>query len=166
MSALKALQTWDKPVRSPKIFLSVVIIGISLSLYLIYFHYEARAGLPSWCNLNDKINCTNTILSSYSEIGGMPLGVLGVVWFFISGLLYQNKLKFSGTGTNLPFYLFIWAGIGVVFAGYLVYIELFAVGSICLLCTAAHVTGITIFVLSYLAVRGNLSKYMRNIFYK
>jgi uncharacterized membrane protein len=154
-------------MRFPKIFLACVIIGISLSSYLIYFHYEARAGLPSWCNLNDKINCTNTVLSSYSEIGRMPLGAFGVVWFSISGLLYYNKLRFSkNTSANAPFYLFIWAGIGIASAAFLVYVEVFLVGSICLLCTATHATGVAIFVLSYLSVRGNLSRYVKNIFYE
>jgi uncharacterized membrane protein len=154
-------------MRFPKIFLAVVIIGISLSFYLIYFHYEARAGLPSWCNLNDKINCSNTILSSYAEIGGIPLGAFGVIWFSISGLLYYNKLSFfKNTSASSPFYLFIWAGIGVASAACLVYVEIFLVGSICLLCTATHITGVAIFVLSYLSVRGNLSKYVKNVFYE
>ncbi|MGB9002751.1 MAG: vitamin K epoxide reductase family protein [Nitrosotalea sp.] len=147
--------------------MALVIIGISLSLYLIYFHYESRAGLPSWCNLNDKINCTNTVLSSYSEIEKIPLGAFGVVWFSVSGLLYHNKLKFSkNASTNAPFYLFVWAGIGVASVAYLVYAELFLVGSVCLLCTATHAAGIAIFVLSYLSVRGNLSRYVKNIFYE
>ncbi|MGI0061348.1 MAG: vitamin K epoxide reductase family protein [Nitrosotalea sp.] len=150
-----------------KIFLAFVIIGISLSLYLIYFHYAAREGLPSWCNINDRINCTNTILSSYSEVGDAPLGVFGVIWFSVSGLLYHNKLGFSkNASVNAPFYLFIWAAIGVVSAAYLVYVEIFVVGSICLLCTATHATGVAIFVLSYLSVRGNLSKYVKNTFYE
>lgn len=154
-------------MRFPKIFLALVIIGISLSSYLIYFHYEARAGLPSWCNLNDKINCTNTILSSYSEIGKIPLGAFGVVWFSVSGLLYHNKLRFSkNASTNAPFYLFVWAGIGVASVVYLVYVEIFLVGSVCLLCTATHATGIAVFVLSYLSVRDNLSGHVKNIFYE
>ncbi|MGB6785594.1 MAG: vitamin K epoxide reductase family protein [Nitrosotalea sp.] len=154
-------------MRFPKIFLACVIIGISLSLYLIYFHYEARAGLPSWCNLSDKINCTNTVLSSYSEVEKIPLGAFGVVWFSVSGLLYHNKLRFSkDASANAPFYLFIWAGIGVASAACLVYVEFFLVGSVCLLCTATHATGIAIFVLSYLSVRGNLSKYVKNVFYE
>ncbi len=154
-------------MRVTKTFLALVIIGISLSSYLIYFHYEARAGLSSWCNLNDKINCTNTILSSYSEIEGIPLGVFGIIWFSVSGLLYNNKLKFSkNIGVNAPFYLFIWTGIGIASVAYLVYVELFVVDSICLLCTATHITGVSIFVLSYLSVRGNLSKYVRDAFYE
>jgi len=148
-----------------KIFLAFVIIGISLSSYLIYFHYEARAGMPSWCNLNEKINCTNTILSAYSEIKGIPLGVLGVVWFSISGILYQDKLRLV-KGNFAPFYLLVWTSIGIAAVGYLVYVELFLVGSICVLCTATHLTGIVIFAMSFVSVKGNLSKYMRNIFYE
>jgi len=148
-------------------FLGLVIIGICVSSYLIYYHYALRAGSEGWCNISNQINCKNVIESKYSEISGVPLAVLGLAWFSICGIFSYLKTKFSSTrfGTNIPFYLFVWSSIGLVSLVCLVLLEIFSVGSICLLCTTCHVLAVGIFAISYISLNKPLSVYLRDLFY-
>ena len=152
--------------KKPAIFLGLVIIGICISSYLIYYHYASKAGTEGWCNINDQINCKNVIQSKYSEIFGIPLAVFGLVWFCVSGMFHYFKESSTAIlGSNAPFYLFVWSVIGLVAVICLVFLEIFSVGSICLLCTTCHITTIGIFVISYTYLGKPLSKYVRDVFY-
>jgi len=147
-------------------FLGLVIIGICISSYLVYYHYASRAGAKGWCNINDQINCKNVIQSRYSEIFGVPLAAFGLVWFSVSGIFhYFRESSVAFLGPNAPFYLFVWSSIGVVSVIVLVFLEIFSVGSICLLCTACHIMAVGIFAISHTFLKKPLSDYVRDLFY-
>ena len=150
------------------IFFLLVGIGLSTSSYLIYYHYLAVAGAEGWCNINNQINCNKVILSKYSEILGMPLGVLGIIWFSVAGLLrYLGSVSyFKISGSIVSFYLFIWTSIGLSTVIGLLYLEIFAVGAICLFCTLCHILAAGIFIISYVSLKKPLGDYIRDAFYQ
>jgi uncharacterized membrane protein len=154
--------------RLSLIFFTLVAVGLSISSYLIYYHYAAKEGAEGWCNINSQINCNKVILSKYSEIFGVPLGALGMIWFSIAGVL-----RYFGTDSssrmlvsNAPFYLFIWSSLGVCTVIGLVYLEIFVVGAICPFCTFCHILATGIFIISYVSLKKPLVDYIRDTFYQ
>ncbi|MBI2545461.1 MAG: vitamin K epoxide reductase family protein [Candidatus Aenigmarchaeota archaeon] len=131
-----------------RIIFFLSLAGILLSSYMVYYHYSVRNNPSStWCNINSFINCDNILLSSYSEIAGIPLGVFGAIWFLINvGISFFVKDK------NI---LFIWCMIGLAFVLFLVSAELLVLHSICLLCTGVHILVTAIFITCLLYIRKN-----------
>ena len=154
--------------RLSLIFFLLVGVGLSISSYLIYYHYVAKEGAEGWCNINSQINCNKVILSKYSEISGVPLGALGIIWFLIAGLFryFETVASSRMRVSNVQFYLFIWSSIGMCAVMGLVYLEIFAVGAICPFCTFCHILATGIFIISYVSLKKPLSDYLRDVFYQ
>ena len=138
-----------------KILIAVLVAGLGLSLYLIYYHYELEAGQNGWCDLGGVVNCTNLILSEYSQIGGVPLGFFGSLWFVIALIIkLSDKISLipDSFKDNSKLFLVLWCVIGMSFVLYLVFVE-FLLKSIFILCTAVHIMVLFAFILAFLDLR-------------
>ncbi|MGI0046701.1 MAG: vitamin K epoxide reductase family protein [Nitrosotalea sp.] len=162
----------DKMNKLSLIFFVLVAVGLGVSSYLIYYHYSAKAGAEGWCNINSQINCNKVLLSKYSEIFGAPLGVLGMIWFSIAWLLrylgmassFRIGSSFRISGSNAPFYLFVWSCIGLCTVIGLIYLEIFIIGAICPFCTICHILAVGIFIISYVSLNKPLIDCVRDVF--
>ena len=115
------------------------IAGVILSTYLTIVSTQTQTA----CILNGLFSCDAVISSAYSKIMGIPVAVLGLVWFIVAtALCLTSFLK------PIPRLLLSWSIVGLLAIFPLVYTEIYLVGALCLLCTLAHVLGIIIFVLS------------------
>tara|TARA_B100001971_G_C18182794_1_gene533828 strand:+ start:989 stop:1321 length:333 start_codon:yes stop_codon:yes gene_type:complete len=96
------------------------------------------------CDFNALFSCDSVLSSSYSQFMGIPVAALGLLWFIIATILavasFKMKLK--------RIILLTWAIIGVSSIPLLVYAESL-VGAICLLCTLAHILGLTFLGLTF-----------------
>jgi uncharacterized membrane protein len=115
--------------------LVVALVGLALSAYLTLEHYTSPAVLA--CPEGVTINCAKVTSSPWSEILGIPVAVLGLVYFVGMTCLLTpaawrrprlDPLRVAG------------AGLGVLMALYLVWVELFRVDALCLWCTGVHLT--------------------------
>ncbi len=108
--------------------------GIVLSIYLIILTSSDSTS----CDFNALFSCSSVLSSTYSQILGIPIAALGLTWFTIATILSVTSFK-----RPIKRIIFlIWAIIGVLSIPFLVYAE-FQVGAICLLCTLAHILGLT-----------------------
>lgn len=149
------------------VLLLLVIAGIAVSVYTIYYHNELEAGSQGWCDITEELSCDVVLLSEYAEIAGVPLGYFGTMWFVVALLLlYLGMKRPKALGGNSLFYLFVWSVIGIGFIGYLVYVETFLVEAYCLICTIAHVIGVGILIASYLSLKKPIKYYIERIFYE
>jgi len=75
------------------LLLIILALGIIDSAYLTYVHFAPKA---LYCpSINAAIDCENVVTSSFSNVFGIPLAVLGLVWFCASMiflLLGYNKI--------------------------------------------------------------------------
>jgi len=117
-------------------------VGIPLSVYLI-----SPAGLPEFCEVGSYFSCERVIGSRYSDVLGVPVAALGAAWFTIALILSASALA----GAPLGRALLVWSVIGVSGALTLLYVEVFLIGSLCLLCTLAHALGAGVFTAALLA---------------
>lgn len=113
---------------------ALAVAGIGTSSYLTYSHYADRptecAGIGS---------CEKVQTSEYSDILGIPVALLGLLFFitFIAlcllQLLSRRRMEWA-----LPVAFSMTLG-GVAFVGYLTYVELFVIDAICPWCVATAI---------------------------
>jgi len=122
-------------------------VGLFVSAYLTYLSSMP----PTSCPLGSfsVFSCNEVIYSAYSKFYGISVALLGLGWFIIAfGLILLTKRDWHFIRAVMA-----WSLLGTVAVVAFIYTELFLIGSVCPLCTIAHVMGIAILVLSALGVR-------------
>jgi len=125
------------------------IAGLSVSAYLTYLSLMP----PTSCPVGDFafFSCDEVIWSVYSKLYGVSVALLGFGWFVVSlALIVLTRWNWHFIRGVL-----VWALLGTIGVGGFVYTEVFLIGSICPLCTIAHLAGIAIFALSVLGTRSH-----------
>jgi uncharacterized membrane protein len=130
------------PAWVPATSLGLSLVALAIASYLTYTHYTDPTALS--CPDSGIVNCTLVTTSSWSVVLGVPLAALGLVWAaVITGLTVPWAWRARAPwvdGARLAV-----SGAGAAMVLYLVYIELFRIGAICLWCTAMHVTAVCLF---------------------
>lgn len=128
---------WE-PVSS----LGLSLAAVAIASYLTIAHYTDPTALA--CPDTGIVNCALVTTSSWSVVLGVPLAVLGLVWAVVMTALTAPWAWRAGAawvdGARV-----VAAGAGAATVLYLVYVELFRIGAICLWCTAMHVTAVCLF---------------------
>jgi uncharacterized membrane protein len=133
---------WTSPRWASHSAVLLCLAGLGVSVYLTIAHYTASITLA--CPDTGTINCEKVTTSPQSVIVGIPVAVLGVV-FFASLLVLNVPAAWRRPSLFLRLSRLGLATGGVGFAVYLIYTELFTVHAICLWCTAAHVLAFLLF---------------------
>jgi uncharacterized membrane protein len=92
--------------------------------------------------------CHNVNFSPYSEIGGIPVSVFGIIaYLVIAGIiLLEPRLKIVQENGSLA--IFGISLTGVVFTAYLTWLEIYVIHAICPFCVASAVIISLIFILA------------------
>lgn len=130
-----------------RVVLYLSLAGMGLGTYLTVVTFVAVD--LSYCEPNPLLSCGTVIGSSYSRILGIPvalMGTLGYTGLFVVAYLapgarnvLRSRLALLGLGL---------AGVGIAFGTYLTYLELFVIGSVCLLCLTSFLLMVPILVLT------------------
>jgi uncharacterized membrane protein len=130
------------PVWAKVASLGLSLLAVGIGSYLTVTHYADPAALA--CPDTGIVNCTLVTTSSWSVVLGVPLAVLGLAWALVMAALSSPWAWRSRAGWVNGVRLGL-AGVGALMVLYLVYVELFRIGAICLWCTAIHVTAVCLF---------------------
>ena len=118
------------------------LTGLAVSAYLTYEHFTAGTTLA--CPDTGAINCVKVTTSEYSDVAGIPVAVLGLLYFVAMTVLCLPALWHASVswvhGARAAA-----AGAGVIFVLYLVWAELFRIDAICLWCTVVHAVTLVLF---------------------
>lgn len=136
------------PRWAPVTSLVICLLGLLDAAYLTFEHYTSSATLA--CSETGAINCLKVTTSSYASILGVPVAVLGLVFFVAMTALCLpavwrlpnlavHRLRLAG------------AAVGLVMVLYLVWVELFRLDAICLWCTGVHVLTFALFAVVVIA---------------
>jgi uncharacterized membrane protein len=123
------------------------VAGLLVSAYLAYLSFTP----PTSCPIGEYaiFSCNAVIYSQYSHFYGVSVALLGLGWFVVVlgliGLAWWDERFMWG--------VVVWSLLGAAGVAGLVYTEIFLLGSICPLCTIAHVTGLAVLALSIASVR-------------
>lgn len=127
-------------VRRSSLVLS--LIGLALSAYLTFEHFSAARTLA--CPDTGAVNCVKVTTSAYAKLFGVPVALLGLLFFSaVTALCLPPAWRSAGPWIG-------WLRLaavtsGVAFVLYLVWAEMFRVDAICLWCTVVHVTAVALF---------------------
>jgi uncharacterized membrane protein len=130
------------PAWVPITSLSLSLVALAIASYLTVTHYSDPTALA--CPDTGIVNCTLVTTSSWSVVLGVPLAVLGLAWAVVmTGLTVPWAWRAAAPWVDGAPLLVSGAGAAMVL--YLLYVELFRIGAICLWCTAMHVTAVCLF---------------------
>lgn len=124
--------------------IALALIGLIDSVYLIWIKIA-----------NDKIYCLPGIgdcwtvnTSSYSEILGIPVSVIGVFAYLTILLMVIFESRSNFLSTNGPILLFGLTLAGFLFSLYLTYIEIFVIFAICPFCVVSALAMTALWIVS------------------
>ena len=127
-----------------KIIMALSGLGLLFMGYLVYLHYKATDG--SLCNFGAGLSCEIVNKSIYSEVLGVPLSILGIVFFAtIFALAYKKSLPHSYRVIQM------FSVFSLVFGINLSLIEVRDLGTICPFCEASKVLMLVILALAWKA---------------
>jgi len=128
----------------PLTTLLLSIAGLGVATYLTITHYDTHVALV--CADNGIVNCEKVTTSPQSSIFGIPVAVLGLVFFFpMIALCLPVAWRSADRRIHLARLALSVAGVAMVL--YLVSAELFIIKAICLWCTSVHVITFILFVI-------------------
>ncbi len=133
--ALPYAGTWAIPI--------LALVGLGIAAYLAYVEIaqvEAICGPMGGCNLVQS--------SPYVRILGIPIAVLGVLYYLAIGALWAGQKSPSRRWANLSVLgLLGLTFIGVLFSIYLTCLEIFVVQAICTWCLGSAVAATILMLL-------------------
>lgn len=120
-------------------------------LWAAYVHHRLLVdpNYASACDINASVSCSDVLLSRYSSAYGIPVAILGAIWF--TGALVLLGASVFGRESlreNVPGYLFAFSTAGLAVVLYLVYISFAVLKVYCPLCLTADAAVIGLFIVS------------------
>jgi uncharacterized membrane protein len=128
---------------------ALALAGLGVSIYLTIAHFT-ESTLLGCSEVKGLVDCTKVTTSPQSYVFGIPVAVLGLAFFlFAAAIMSPWAWRAARREVHLVRIASLVVGIGFVL--YLLYAELFIIGSICLYCTSVHVITFLLFVLTMFA---------------
>jgi uncharacterized membrane protein len=126
--------------------LVLAIGGLGVSIYETWAHYNGSHLLA--CNGNGAENCTAVITSPQSMVFGViPVAILGLAFYvFVVAIMSPWAWRTQRREVHLLRLASMTVGMGFVM--YLIYAELYQIGSWCLYCTIVHIITFLLFCIT------------------
>jgi uncharacterized membrane protein len=125
--------------------LVLALAGLAVAGYLTIAHFTSSSILA--CSSSGLVNCELVTTSAQSKFLGIPVALLGLLWFVgMTALCLPPAWRSSDRRVHLVRLLAAILGIGFVL--WLIYAELIIIGAICLWCTVVHVIAFGLFAIA------------------
>jgi uncharacterized membrane protein len=141
---------WVAPVT-----LALALAGLAVSVYLTIAHFTNPELLV--CSDSGTVNCEAVTTSAQSTFLGIPVALLGLLWF-VAMVVLCLPIAWNAASRNVHLLRLAAAIGGIGFVLWLVYAELVIIGAICLWCTVAHVLAFALFVVVIVTAQDLLSE--------
>jgi uncharacterized membrane protein len=133
----------SSPRWQPVATLLLAAFGLGVSIYLTVTHFDKVALV---CSDSGAINCAKVTTSPQSVILGIPVAMLGLVYFVPMFLLcLPAAWRSADRRVHLARLALSVVGVGMIL--YLLIAELFIIKAICLWCSSVHVATFLLFVI-------------------
>lgn len=113
-------------------------VGLTDALYLTITHYT-NALVP--CSFSH--GCETVLHSQYSEILGIPVAAMGIVFYIVALVLIVHFLRHK----TYHWIFFAWTAIGLASTLYLFYIQAAVLHAFCQYCLLSAATSTSLFVI-------------------
>lgn len=138
------------------LLLVFTLVGLAAASAATWVHADLvlHPDLSSVCDVSETVNCTTAYGSAYGKLGGIPVAVLGLL-FFGGLLVLQAGARFLRVPdpTHVGAYVFLLSLPGVAFAAYLAIASWLVLHVVCLLCVTIDVATLGVCVIGALMTR-------------
>jgi uncharacterized membrane protein/protein-disulfide isomerase len=128
------------------------LLGLAASVAAAVVHYRLLT-IPDYqsiCDINATWSCASAYLSQYGSYLGIPVAVLGVLFFTAVSLLLVADHRGSQSAMSVVVLL---SSVGLAFVLYLGYATFFLLKTICIICLITYVAAIGLFVVANVIMR-------------
>ena len=149
-----ATATADSPARVTALVIAA-LVGLAFAISSTWVHYRILHDpfYSSACDVNATFSCSDAYTSRFGSIAGVPVALIGVVYFsFILALIALCR-RSASAAQNLGGYVFAASTLGLAGALYLAYASFFILKAVCLLCVGSYAAIIALFLISGAATR-------------
>ena len=114
-----------------------------------HYHLLHDPTYRSFCDVSERVSCTQVYASRFSTVRGVPVAVLGTIWFTVALLLSLGGLTArESVRESIPGYLFVLSTLGLSVVLYLAYASFFIINAVCILCLTTYAAVIGLFLVS------------------
>jgi uncharacterized membrane protein len=139
--------------------LVLAVIGLGISVYETYAHYNGSHLLGCSSNVHATFDCTAVITSSQSMVFGViPVAILGLAYYVVAVPLFSPWIwRWKGfprlglTQRAIGWFRLGSAIVGMGFVMYLIYAEVYQIGNVCEYCTGVHIVTFLLFCMTLVA---------------
>jgi uncharacterized membrane protein/protein-disulfide isomerase len=130
------------------------IVGLAAAATSTYVHHRLLTvpNFTSFCDVNSTVSCTQAYLSSYGELGGVPVAIFGALYFAaVLALAALGWRPVAKAASYAPAYIFALSVPALAFVAYLAFAAFFILHAFCILCAITYVAVIGIAIVSWRA---------------
>lgn len=127
-------------------FIIVSFIGFLDASYLTIAHYT---GLELRCSIFN--GCQKVTTSEYSTVFGFPVALLGV--FYYLSILLLSLFYFDTKKKKILKYIMPLTAMGILASAWFVYVQIFALKSICQYCMISAGTSTLLFIFGFITYK-------------
>jgi uncharacterized membrane protein/protein-disulfide isomerase len=138
------------------LLLVFTLLGLVAASAATWVHADLvrHPDLSSVCDVSATVNCTEAYSSAYGKLLGVPVAVLGALFFgALLVLQLSARILHVPDPAHVGAYVFVLALPGVAFAAYLAIASWFVLGVVCLLCVTIDVATLGVCVVGALMTR-------------
>lgn len=146
-------------VRTRRWLIGLTVLGLVASAAATWVHYRLllHPGYTSFCDVSATVSCSEAYLSQYGSLAGIPVALLGLLWFvLVLALLVAPRWLVAPE--TVPTYLFALSTIGLAVVLYLAYGSFVVLKTVCPLCVPTYVAVAGLFLISGGAMTFPMSK--------
>lgn len=143
----------------------IVLIGIGVTIDLAYIYYQANFNehaLPSFCSVNEFIDCDGVAKTIESQFLGVPLAYWGLFLYLFIGMLLMVDwlkkipfLKFLEVFKNKFHYIAVLGLISFLISMTLFGISYFEIKKLCIMCLFTYVLNLLIGIIAVIGIEWN-----------
>jgi uncharacterized membrane protein/protein-disulfide isomerase len=131
------------------------MLGLVASASSTWVHYQLLRNptYSSFCDVSATVSCTEAYTSRFGSVGGVPIALVGVLFFALVLGLIAICSQSKSASPNLPGYVFALSTAGLAVVLYLAYASFVVLKAVCVLCVGTYIAIIGLFLLSGSATR-------------
>lgn len=115
----------------------------------MHYHVLRNPSYTSFCDVSATISCTQVYQSRFGTLWGVPVALLGLLWFVFAALLLAAAVRGSeALREDVSSFLFAWSTLGLAVVLYLAYASLFILKTVCLFCVLDYAAVVGLFIVS------------------
>ena len=131
--------------------LACALAGLSASIAATYVHYHLMSDptYTAFCDVSGSVSCTQVYMSRYSTVRGVPVALVGAIWFVGAAILAVTAMAGRPTvRESAPGYLFAASTLALAVVLYFEYVSFVILKVVCLLCVGMAAAVAVLFFLS------------------